>query len=185
MVPPCARRVCWLLFAVLSLSGRDGLAAQSVPTATRDSVARAVQAFYDWYVPRAVAPGPTDVVLLAATRGPLPFDSLLVHWLRVDASARARADGEVVGLDGDPYLNAQDPCEGYHVSAVRARGAELLVDVIGRGGCPPHDTPDVTVVLTRVQGRWTVRDFLDPNRDDDALTALLKRLHERPPRRVP
>ena len=167
------------LVAALALCIAQGLGAQSATNATRDSVARAVQHFYDWYLPRFAKPGKRDVMMLAATHGPLPFDAVLVHWLRVDSTARARAKGEVDGLDGDPYLNAQDPCDSYTVKAIRARGRDLLVDVLGHGGCAAHQTPDVTVALALEAGQWTILEFLDPNRHDEGVIPLIKRLHPR------
>lgn len=164
-------------FAALTLCAAATLGAQAPATSTRDSVARAVQRFYDWYLPRAARPGKQDVMMLAATHGPLPFDGALVHWLRVDSTARARAKGEIDGLDGDPYLNAQDPCDVYTVKAVRPRGGDLLVDVLGHGGCEAHQTPDVTVALARRAGRWTILEFLDPNRHGEGVIPLLQRLH--------
>lgn len=86
----------------------------------------------------------------AATHGPIPFDSRLLHWPRIDSTARAHAKGEIDGLDGDSYLNARDPCDAYTVKVVRSRGADLLVDVLGHGGCPKHQKPDVTVALRAV-----------------------------------
>jgi hypothetical protein len=165
------------LLAVAALCIGIPLSAQSPTTATKDSVGRAVQAFYDWYLPRFAKPGEEDVMMRAATHGPIPFDAALLHWLRVDSTARARAKDEIDGLDGDPYLNSQDPCDAYTVKTVRARGADLLVDVLGHGGCEAHNKADVTVVLGRESGRWTIREFLDPSRHGEGVIPLLKRLH--------
>jgi hypothetical protein len=163
--------------AVVALCSATTLVAQSPTTPTKDSVGRAVQGFYDWYLPRFAKPGEQDVMMLAATHGPVPFDAALVHWLRVDSTARARAKGEIDGLDGDPYLNAQDPCDAYTVKAVRTRGSDLLVDILGHGGCASHQKPDVTVALGRKSGRWTILEFLDPSRHDEGVIPFLKRLH--------
>ena len=95
-----------LRLAALALCLATTLGAQSPTASTKDSVGRAVPRFYDWYLPRAARPGKQDVMMLAATHCPIPFDGALVHWLRVDSSARAHAKGEIDGLDGDPYLRA-------------------------------------------------------------------------------
>ena len=166
-----------LLLAALALCVAHTLGAQSPSHATMDSIGRAVQGFYTWYLPRFAHPRGRDVMMLAATKGPIPFDSVLVHWLRVDSTARARAKDEIDGLDGDPYLNAQDPCDAYTVKAVRARGSDVLVDVLGHGGCEAHRQPDATVVLGVRAGRWTILDLLYPNQRNEALIALLQRLH--------
>jgi hypothetical protein len=162
----------------MALAAAASLAsAQAETRSERDSVHRAVQAFYNWYTPRAASPRGLDMVMRAATHGPLAFDPELVKWLRIDSTARARTKGEVSGLDGDPYLNAQDPCDRYTVQSVRSQGSGFLVDILGHGGCAVHKQPDVIVVVGRVGGRWIVRDFLDPSRHNEGLLPLLRRLH--------
>ena len=145
----------------------------SAPEASR----RSVQAFYDWYVPRAAHPGKRDMIMVAATDGPLHFDAELARWLRIDSTARARNKAEVDGLDGDPYLNSQDPCDKYTARSGHVEGAKVLVEVFGSGGCPSRATPDVIVELTQTRGGWTVTEFRDPNRNNEGLIPLLKRLH--------
>ena len=147
--------------------------------ATGDSARRVAQRFYDWYVPLAAHPNALDVVMAAATRGPLAFDPELVRWLRIDSTARARSKDEVDGLDGDPFLNAQDPCDAYTAQAVKTAGPVFLVEILGHGGCEAHVKPDVVVELTYRAGRWTATEFRDPNRKNDGLIPLLKRLHPR------
>lgn len=160
------------LVAVASLAS-----AQAETRIERDSVRRAVQAFYDWYTPRAAKPRGVDMVMRAATHGPLAFDPELVKWLRIDSTARARTKDEVNGLDGDPYFNAQDPCDRYTVESVRSQGSRYLVDVVGHGGCAAHKNPDVIVVVGRTGGKWIVTEFLDPSRHNEGLLPLLHRLH--------
>ena len=109
------------------------------------------------------------MIMRAATNGPLAFDPELVKWLRIDSTARARTKDEVNGLDGDPYLNSQDPCDRYTVQSVRSEGSRFLVDILGRGGCAAHTQPDVIVVVGRAGGRWIVREFLDPSRHNEGL----------------
>jgi hypothetical protein len=151
--------------------------AQSPTTAARDSVRRSVQGFYDWYLPQFARPRGRDVMMNAATHGPVPFAPELIRWLRIDSTARARAKGEVDGLDGDPFLNAQDPCDTYTVQSVRAEGASLLADVLGHGGCEEHQKPDVVVELRLRAGRWTIVEFRDPTRGNEGVIPLLRRLH--------
>jgi hypothetical protein len=86
------------LLVALALCIAHTLGAQSPSRATKDSIGRAVQRFYDWYLPRFANPRGRDVMMLAATKGPIPFDTVLVHWLRVDSTARARAKDEITLL---------------------------------------------------------------------------------------
>lgn len=163
--------------AGLTLCFARGAGAQRTATSSRDSVAEAVQHFYDWYVPRAAKPGRRDMIMEAATHGPLQFDTTLVRWLRVDSTARARAVGEIDGLDSDPYLNAQDPCDTYRVGTATVTGPNARVSVVGHGGCAAHRTADVVVELKQSSGEWVVYDFLDPHFHNQGLRATLKELH--------
>ena len=154
------------------------LPAQKAPAnAPTDSARRLVQQFYDWYVPRAANPRGRDMFMFAATRGPVRFDPELVRWLRIDSTARARAKDEVDGLDGDPYLNSQDPCDAYSAKSTAASGAAFMVDVVGHGGCPDHERADVVVEIGHRNGRWTILEFRDPSRQNEGTVPLLKRLH--------
>ena len=78
--------------AAMAVAAAASLAsAQRETQIERDSVRRAVQAFYNWYTPRAAKPRGVDMVMRAATHGPLAFDPELVKWLRIDSTARARS----------------------------------------------------------------------------------------------
>ena len=167
-----------LTIAGVALIAAGALPAQQAPAnAPADSARRLVQQFYDWYVPRAANPRGRDMFMVAATRGPVPFDPELVRWLRIDSTARARAMDEVDGLDGDPYLNSQDPCTAYAARSAAASGASFLVSVVGHGGCPKHAAADVVVEVGHQNGRWTILEFRDPSRTNEGTVPLLKRLH--------
>lgn len=169
------RSIRSLSIVVLALSIATTARAQTNPAA--DSVRHLVQRFYDWYLPQFRQLRGQDVMMKAATHGPLPFDAELVRWLRIDSTARARAKDEIDGLDGDPVLNAQDPCDAYTAQSVSPRGAAFVVDVLGHGGCAAHKKADVAVELALRNGRWTVVEFHDPSRRNEGLIPLLKRLH--------
>lgn len=135
----------------------------------RETVAR----FYAWYVPAAQRAG-ADMRALRDRRW--HFNPSLVTALRADSTATVANPGEVVGLDMDPFLNSQDPCNRYAPTAVRRDGATFLVDVVGSGGCASHREPDVTV---RVAFRGTTPvfvNFLYPKPANDDLLGVLKQL---------
>ena len=152
-------------------------AAQQRADVAPDSVRNVVQRFYDWYLPRAANPRGRDMVMAAATHGPIAFDAELVRWLRIDSTARASAKDEVNGLDGDPYLNAQDPCDSYSAQNAKPAGQSFMVPVLGKGGCAPHTVPDVIVEIANRGGRWTILEFRDPNRRNEGTIPLLRQLH--------
>lgn len=147
--------------------------AQTRPAIDSARVAReAVARFYAWYVPAAQRAG-ADMRALRDPRW--HFNPALVTALRADSAATVANPGEVVGLDMDPFLNSQDPCNRYAPTAVRRDGATFLVDVVGSGGCPSHREPDVTV---RVGFRGTTPIFINflykPINDD--LLGVLRQL---------
>src|SRR5689334_22148325 len=90
------------LAASLAAGSRHPQPAQSAARATQDSVRRAVQAFYDWYTPRASEAGAGPSWMRALRERRTSFAPALVTALRRDSAASARSPDEVVGLDGDP-----------------------------------------------------------------------------------
>ena len=134
----------------------------------------AVARFYAWYVPAAAKAAAVDMRALHDPRW--HFSPALVAALREDSIASVRSPNEVVGLDMDPFVNSQDPCDRYAPTAVRRAGANFLVDVRGSGGCSSHAGPDVTVRVA-FQGTTPVFvDFLYPKPANDDLLHLLAQL---------
>ena len=135
----------------------------------RESVAR----FYSWYVPASQRAG-ADMRALHDSRW--HFNPALAAALRADSAATAASPAEIVGLDMDPFLNSQDPCERYAPTAVRRDGNTFLVDVVGSGGCEAHRDPDVTVRVA-FRGSTPVFDnFLYPKPASSDLLAELAQL---------
>jgi hypothetical protein len=86
----------------------------------------------------------------------------LAAALKADREASMAGGEENVGLDFDPFVNAQDVCAPYH-----ARGAtpfEGKLDVVIFNGCGwGHPfVPDVIYVLERRDGRWVLADIRYP-----------------------
>lgn len=134
-------------------SADSGLGVAATDTAAR-SAARFAQDFYDWYAhqgenaDRAVKARPT---LLAPE---------LLAALRADVAAQARSPDDIVGIDWDPFLNTQDPCNPYRVGQVTRRGDTLLIAV--KGFCKdaaPRPGPDVIAEVAWQADRWVFVDF--------------------------
>ncbi len=118
------------------------------------SAARFAQEFYDWYAHQG------ENAAAALRDRPALFAPVLLAALRGDVAASAKNPDEVVGLDWDPFLNTQDPCNPYRVGQVTRRGDTILVAV--KGQCPdtaPHAGPDVIAELGQVSGGWAFLDF--------------------------
>ncbi len=171
--------VTHLTIAVILCCAAGTLPGQQRSHAEADSARMLVQRFYNWYVPRAANPRGRDMIMQAATHGPLRFDPELVRWLRIDSTARARAKDEIDGLDGDPFLNSQDPCDAYSAQSVASVGRTLMVSVLGHGGCTVHKRPDIVVEIGHRAGRWTILEFRDPSRRNEGTIPLLKQLQSK------
>ena len=162
----------------LTCVGAISSRASAQATISDDSVRAVVQRFYDWYAPMASrVEGPAWMEALS--RKQFAFAPGLVAALRADSTAEAKSDGDEDGLDGDPFLNAQDPCRRYVAKQVRHRGAAYLVEVLGSGGCAKHTVPDVVVEVVPDGGRLVFTNFHYPDDDSDLLTEL-KELHPDP-----
>jgi hypothetical protein len=136
-----------------------------------DSARRAVDEFYSWYVPVQKQTG--NAFMRAIHERPTLFSAELAAALRADSTASAQSPNEVVGIDGDPFLNAQDPCERYSSDGVAEAGGRYLVQVAGSGGCLAHTTADITVEVTPTNGKLVFTNFIYSSRDKDNLISLL------------
>lgn len=156
----------------------------SAETAMRadDDARRFVQEFFDWYAAysRRATGAAWDSVEVERP-GTLGDD--LVRALRVDAEGRAGREGEAAGLDFDPFLAAQDPCEHYEARAVETKGEAIHVAMHGTCADAREPGPDVVAVVTRHDGRWRIVNFRYPDSDADLLGVLaeLKQMRDNPP----
>lgn len=78
----------------------------------------------------------------------------LYKALKADEDAAAKSPGEIVGLDFDPFYNAQDYADKYVVGNVKQKGAVYLVDVWGLWEGKKRDKPDVVAEVQQVNGKW-------------------------------
>lgn len=140
-------------------------------TTSAESARRVVEDFYSWYVP--IQKQTASANMRALHDRPALFSPELVSALRADSVASAASPGEVVGLDGDPFLNAQDACDRYASAGVVEIGGRFLVQVLGAGGCVAHTTADVTVEVTPTKGNLVFTNFIYSPRERDNLVALL------------
>ena len=157
------------LAALFLLTQQPTYAAIDSARVARESVAR----FYSWYVPAAQKAG-ADMRALHDARW--HFSPALVTALRADSAATEANPSEIVGLDMDPFLNAQDPCDRYAPIAVRRDGKTFLVDVRGSGGCASHREPDVTVRVAFSGATPVFVNFIYPQPHNDDLLSVLKQL---------
>ena len=128
-----------------------------------------VRAFYGWYLPAA---GTGDGLKRAVTDSAALFAPDLVRALKADGEAQAKNPNEVVGLDGDPFLDAQDFCERYDVGTARRDGNDILVDVYARCSGDTTSAPRIAARVRRSGQGWSFVNFQYPQRGSDLLKDL-------------
>ena len=154
---------CLLLCVPLMLSARGRTSTHEMASARKF-----VQAFYDWYAPRAVKDLSLESVL---KKKPSLFTPVLAQALKEDLVAESKSNGDLVGLDFDPFLNSQDPVSHYKVVLVdrAAKGYRVTVKSVA--------TPEMKYIATvvaevvKVKGGWRFSNFRYPE-DSDLLTQL-------------
>lgn len=152
-----------MALGLLLLACRGGGQARA-PDPSLASATRFVETFYAWYVPAAQAG--TGLATALGDSAHL-FAPALAAALRADAAAQARAADEIVGLDGDPFLDAQDFCEVYHTGNARAEGAVVLVEVYGSCTRGEGGRPDVVAEVGPRDASWKFVNFRYPARHSD------------------
>jgi hypothetical protein len=122
-----------------------------------------VQQFYNWYVAKENAlmkrnsrESALEVTLREKRSS---FSPELVKGLKEDLAASKKSPGEIVGLDFDPFLNAQDIAERYLVGKITPKGDHYWVEVFGVWGGQKNSNPDVVPELAFENGQWIFTNF--------------------------
>ena len=129
----------------------------------RESINSFVQSFYDWYVPKALSDSSVPTPDLALKQRSSVFGPHLAAALREDYAAQPAYPGEIVGLDFDPFLNTQDPCEHYEVGTISHRGHTYSVEVHAICAGKKSTVPDVVAELLLDGTGWEFINFRYPN----------------------
>jgi len=175
------RTFCGLLALLISCNLFQGQAPTSVGN---DSCRRFVQAFYDWYLPRAKKTRGTASNLVLKYRS-TDLSLELRKRLKEDSDAQARSR-DLVGLDFDPFLNTQDDsferCTVEHVFRKNSNYWAQVTCVF------PGPNPSKAQIMPEVmpQGeRWQFVNFHyhDDSGDTDLLSILKDLQNERQPKK--
>ena len=156
------------------------LRTQSGPETAQEKSCRVfVQRFYDWYFDRLnqvrgkvsqSRSNSDDVVRLKPELLTVPLLQLLVE----DREAVSRNPGEIVGLDFDPYINAQDWEGTYWVQSVTVQGSKCRAAVWGTDAGTKRDMVDPELEFG--SGKWVITNFHYPGNSlprDENLIAML------------
>ncbi len=129
------------------------------PSGSSESPREFVQAFYNWYVPKALAEKAGPAWQLALKQKSSVFSPELARALNEDSAAQARVTDDIVGLDFDPFLSSQDPCKQYQAGEAVRKGSNYVVDVYAVCSGRKRPKADVAAELTRNDGRWLFVNF--------------------------
>ena len=146
--------------------------AQQAPADSSRAARAFVEAFYRWYVPVASAEhrGPADAIALKERRA--AFSSELYRALKADVDAQAKVAGEIVGLDSDPFLNSQDPCERFAIGTAVRRRDMYRVQFFAVCDGKRLDRPSALAEVRAADGHWEFVNFYDANGKNDLLATL-------------
>ena len=157
--------------------------AQAAPQSPESSSCqRFAQQFYDWYVPFTQKRFHFPASDIALRRKAVVFSPQLLRALRIDSEAQARAKGELVGLDFDPFLGSQDPADLYEARQATVKNGTCSggvwrasrTDTAGK-----MDRPEAVAELKQQNGGWQFVDFTYSVGGPDLLHQLANLRRER------
>ena len=163
---------CLMLITVNAVAPVKAAAPPILPAT--NAATKFVQEFYDWYlqeIDKQHAESPVEYAL--KTKQQL-FSQKLVKALDEDFAAQAKNPDYIVGIDFDPFLNAQDTCGPYKTGKVSHEGNTYRVEVWGQCSGETHGQPDVIAEIRSKNNSWTFVDFIYPGNGD--LLAILQAL---------
>lgn len=159
-------------------------AGQAAPSAQDAALScrKFVREFYGWYVPLVHQRLQRAASTVAIERKPNVFAPALLQALKDDAEAQARASGDIVGIDFDPFVGGQDPADRYEARKVTVKGDRCEAEIWEKptnGKWTPSAKPDVVAELSGSAGHWQFENFRYPDVNTDLLTTLAALRKER------
>jgi hypothetical protein len=146
--------LCLLVSASYALHAQR----KSAPNANRSARAF-VRNFYRWYVPKALGHRSTPAWNAALEAKESSFSPELRTKLLEDSAAQAKADGEIVGLDFDPFLNAQDFGSHYKITRTTHKADRYWVYVESSSSPGSSATSSVIAEVMQQHGQWRFVNF--------------------------
>ena len=100
----------------------------------------------------------------------------LYELLLADRKKAAAAKDEVVGLDGDPFTNSQEPPNSFQIGESKQddKRASVIVELFWKDRNKVVDQRKIEVRLTKVANNWKIENLISGDSEDDDLVRLLK-----------
>jgi hypothetical protein len=132
-----------------------------------------VQQFYTWYAPIANGKHHGPAFYAVLDQQPRVLSDALLRLLTMDRQRQAEAGNEIAGLDFDPFLDSQDPCEKYVVGDSVVIGESYRVSVYGICENEKSREPALVTEVARRDTSWVFVDFLYPRSQGAHLLGIL------------
>jgi hypothetical protein len=158
-----------LLFVLVILAAPQTRGETAKVAPTEKSCHEFVQDFYTWY-----RTGDKSIQTVFKHRAS-SFAPALLQPLKADEAASAASPGEVVGLDFDPFLNAQDIPDRCIVGKVSSKDNGYSVEVFEVFSGKKDAKPAVVPELAFKNGQWIFTNFVYPRdggKSDNLLSVL-------------
>jgi hypothetical protein len=144
-----------------------------------------VQSFYDWYVSKNQGNPNDDTIIAVFKNKKFAFSKELESKLKEDHDVAGLFPGEIVGLDYDPFLNAQDVATKYTVGQINSAATKYRADVFSVFDGKKSSKPVVVPELILQNGKWVFVNFIYPDasrkENQDLITTLNQLKKDRPP----
>lgn len=158
----------------------QSVSAESTPL--EKSCGRFVQSFYDWYSKPDVKTHKEHTPERAIIEKSTLFDEQLKRELKIDSDAQAKGEGDIVGLDFDPFLSTNsEPFEHYSLGKIIAKPQSYLVEVFGTTKGKKTAKPVVVAELKNKGNQWKFVNFhyeKSKYPENENLLSVLKTLRE-------
>ena len=155
------KRVCCPLVLLLipySLNAQAG-AKRKPASSPREFVA----GFYRWYVPHAVSDNaPLGWSIILRHKKTAVFSPQLAQLLQADQAAQHKCN-EIVGLDFDPFLAAQDPPDRYEVGRISHEGRDYRAAIYSVQAGKRSEKTDLRAEFSEGEGHWFFVNFYYPD----------------------
>lgn len=137
------RRLCLTLTLFLPLAAFGA----PVWAGETEACRKFAQDFYNWYIPPGHKDNDVKDMDQALLKRKGLFSESLYRALKADSEAASKVKDEIVGLDFDPFLNAQDFADKYIVREVKPKGTGYLVSIYGVNQGKVNAKPDLQAEL--------------------------------------
>jgi len=138
-----------------------------------------VQNFYDWYVPATLDESGILASNVAIKEKEYKFDPILLGLLKEESKKHFKKNGDISGLDFDPFLATQDPYPKYNVLKATIKNDICFAEIEAMSLSGVWKGVSVVVELKFNEGEWRFKNFhygRTKDKADENLIDLLKEI---------